>query len=194
MTNNITPIPGKNNQTKTIIILAITWILLQIIMSAKPLGLEQIQSISPGTKILELQFNYSQETAHQTLEQLGVAGRKAYSNLILIDFVYVFVYVSFFSICIRALVSFFQFDRSFIAKIWMLPIVGGFLDIVENVFNLVQIATFPGVSWYVYLLSNWITMCKWVVTLGYQAIVVIGFIGYLFCLLKSKTSWKKITI
>ncbi len=190
MPHNKSALPRKYNPAKFIIILAIAWVLMQIILSAKPLGIAQINSISPGTKILELQFNYSPETAHKTLEQLGDAGRKAYSNFNLIDFIYIAVYVSFFVFCIKALVSFFKFDKSVISKIWILPIFGGMLDIVENIFNLVQIATFPNVRYYFYSLSNWITMCKWVVSLGYEAVIVIGFLGYLFCLVKNKISRK----
>lgn len=188
MLNKITSIFSKKNQTKIIIIFGIFWVLLQIIMTVKPFGLEQINAISPGTKILELQFNYSQENAHKTLEQLGEAGRKAYFNLIFIDFIYIIVYVSFFTFCIRALASFFKFEKMIIGKIWILPIFCGFLDIIENLFNLVLITSYPGVTFILYSLSNVITMCKYVLTLLYDGITVIGFVRFLVIVFKSKTT------
>jgi hypothetical protein len=192
MSLNKSPISIKKNKATIILFLAIAWIFMQVLISVKPFGLEQIHSISPDTKILELQFNYSQDAAHKTLEQLGDAGRKAYSTLIIIDFIYITVYVSFFSFCIRALVSFFKFDRNFVANIWILPVCGGILDIVENIVNLIQIAAFPVETWSVYSLSNWITMCKYVVGLACYAILLLGFIVYLICLIRNKILSKRI--
>jgi hypothetical protein len=125
---------------------------------------------------------------------MGDAGRKVYSNFNRIDFIYIVVYTTFFTFCIRALVSFFKFDRSFVANIWILPIIGGFLDIVENVVNLIQIVAFPVESWSVYSFSNWITMCKYVVGLACNAILMIGFIVYIICMVRYKILKKKIAL
>jgi hypothetical protein len=155
-------------------------------MTVKPLGLEQINTISPGTKILELQFNYSQENAHRTLGQLGEVGREAYFNLILIDFIFIIVCAGFFTFCIRALAFFFKIDKKIIGKVWILPLICGFLDIFENIFNLVQIASYPDVMFFIYTISNIITMCKYVIALSYDGITVIGFVIFLTIVLKNK--------
>jgi hypothetical protein len=184
----IAPLMSKKNQAKIIIIFSIAWVFLQFIMVIKPFGTEQINSLSPGTKILELQFNYSQEIAQKTIEQLGEAGRNAYSNLVLIDFIFIAVYVCFFVVCMRALVSFFKLETTLLTKIWILPLFCGFLDVWENIFTLIQIHTFPEETVLLYGISNVITMCKYVLTLLYEGITFIGFVAYLLSLLKNVLS------
>ena len=186
MLKKISSFFSKKNQTKIIILFGIFWILLQIIMTVKPFGLEQINAISPGTKILELQFNYSQENAHRTLGQLGEVGREAYFNFILIDFIFIIFCAGFFTFCIRALAFFFKIDKKIIGKVWLLPLICGFLDIFENIFNLVQIASYPDVTFSIYTISNIITMCKYVIALSYDGITVIGFVIFLTIILKNK--------
>jgi hypothetical protein len=181
----ISSLLSKKNQAKTIIIFSIAWVFMQIIMVVKPFGTEQINALSPGTKILELQFNYSQEIAHKTLEQLGEAGRNAYLKLILIDFIYIIIYTFFFVSCLRALVAFFKLDTTFLTKVCVLPLLCGFLDIWENIFTLIQIRTFPNETFLLFKMSNIVTMCKYVLTLLYEGITFVGFLGYLIILLKN---------
>jgi hypothetical protein len=169
----------EKSKFKTIFIFTSAFIIMQTVMMTKPLGVAEISSISPGTKILDLQYNSSPQIAHETLNKLGVPGRQAYLRLLIADFLYIFAYTGFFIFVISALFHYFFPPIRPLLYFWILPLFSGIFDILENIFTLFQINGFPNDLLPLYNIGNAFTKLKMIACFPCEVIVALGAIAFL---------------
>jgi hypothetical protein len=183
---SITQFIYDRSRLKAIIIFSIAFVITLALMMYKPFGVEAINYISPGAKILDGQFNYSAMAAHETLNRLGPLGRAAYFKLLMVDFFYILAYMGFYIVALAALAKYF-FPRVRVFRfLWILPLSCGFLDFVENIFTLAQLNVFPNERLSVYGISNVVTMLKMIVGFPCEIAVLIGSAVFIISFLVKK--------
>ena len=164
----------QKTTVKSVLLFLVAFIIMQILLNIGPVGLAKIESIAPGTKILDLRFNYSAADAHETLDKLGSEGRSAYIGLIITDFIYIVVYTGLFLTALTLIVRYFFSSAVWLRMILILPVIGAACDVIENTVTLVQIGTFPNESLQLYGVSNGITIIKFVIAFPVTFAVSLG--------------------
>jgi hypothetical protein len=172
--------------TKAIIIFSIAFFIMLSLMMFKPLGMEALESISPGTKILDGQFNYSPLAAHETLTKLGPLGRQAYFRLLLVDFFYILAYSGFYIVVLTALAKYFFPHILTFRFLWIFPLLSGVFDVIENIFTLIQMKAFPNEQLSIYGISNVITMLKMIIGFPCELFAFIGSVVFFISFLLKK--------
>jgi hypothetical protein len=184
--SSLSQIIYDQSNTKAVIIFSIAFFVMLSLMMFKPLGVEAINAISPGTKILDGQFNYSALSAHETLNKLGPLGRQAYFKLLMVDFFYILAYTGFYVVVLTALAKHFFPRLLFFRFLWIFPFLGGIFDAIENIFTLVQMKAFPNEQLSVYGVSNVVTMVKMIIGFPCELFAFIGSVIFLISYLLKK--------
>ena len=145
----------KNLVTGLLIILLVNLVLFPNV--PKWMGVDDFST----DHVLDLKFGYTVDEAHFALESMGLEGRKAYLVIeIAVDFLYAIVYGFFYA---ALLILFFEKSRSKLLKnVFIIPIIGGTLDILENVAIIPLIINFPTLSSLNVGIASFITMSKWI--------------------------------
>jgi hypothetical protein len=193
MIRKLTQFVSDHSNVKVLIVFAILFAITQVLMISKPWGLQALESISPGVKILDVQFNYSPQEAHKTLLDLGESGRNAYLKLITADFFYIAAYTCFLIISLTLIFNFFFPEIKAFKLIWLLPFVSGMSDFFENIGTIIQLVEFPNQLFIIPTIENIFTMLKMITYLPCEILVPIGLIGYLFTVVKNKLKANSLT-
>lgn len=152
------------------------WLILSIIASFVllvnlPLADPALVSIS-----LDGRFAYTPEQAFSAVAAYGDAGRVQMIWIHLGDFILITLYTSMFGLSISWL-----FQRGFkldsrMQKLNLVPVLGGFFDVMENIWIVIMILVFPAQPTVVAWLSTISTMGKYILGVPIVLLLLIGLI------------------
>ena len=152
------------------------WLILSIIASFVllvnlPLADPALVSIS-----LDGRFAYTPEQAFSAVASYGDAGRVQMIWIHLGDFILIALYTSMFGLSISWL-----FQRGFkldsrMQKLNLVPVLGGFFDVMENIWIMTMILVFPAQPTVVAWLSTISTMGKYILGIPIVLLLLIGLI------------------
>jgi hypothetical protein len=125
---------------------------------------------------LDGQFAYTPEQAFSALASYGDAGRVQMIWIHLADFILITLYTSMFCLSISWL-----FQRGFkldsrIQRLNVVPILGGFFDVIENVWIITLILVYPARPTIVAWLATISTMGKYIMGIPIVLLLVIGLV------------------
>ena len=113
-------------------------------MLGKPLGAAQLREYSGGIGPVDTMINYTPEQVYQVFDQLGEIGRSAYFRFILLDLVYILIYVSFFLVGINLFLRQLLPGKPPLHWIKLTPVLAGFADLGEGIGLLAILSSYPG--------------------------------------------------
>lgn len=133
---------------------------------------KQVELISGGTAILDLNFYNSKEFMMQTLQELGQEGRDFYlSKFFIVDFFYPITYAAFYGFTILYVLEKLKNHSRLIKLLALIPVCGMCFDWMENVFIGSLLTIFPNDSAFLYLMVTMSTILKF--SFVYLAVVTI---------------------
>ncbi|MHC1605514.1 MAG: hypothetical protein ACXQTP_06065 [Candidatus Methanofastidiosia archaeon] len=115
---------------------------------------------SPGP--IEFQLVFSKEAFISVIDQWGVEGVQRYVNTLWIDYIFPVAYAIFLSSFIALLTSkLYKKPGSFHIILFILPLIAGVLDWIENTLHLVLLADTSNLSESLIFLASMIASIKW---------------------------------
>ena len=119
---------------------------------------------------------YQPENVYRWLDGIGSSGRQAYLMNLLLDFLFILVFMVLLSLIIAYLV-----EKSGLGKqlglVIILPVLRGILDIVENCFMLKILSDYPNKLPAIVSISSMVTVSKFIV-LDVIIVVLIGLLVF----------------
>lgn len=140
-----------------------------------PVGAFFLRDIPGLEAILDLKFGYSAAEGRLALEMLGETGRASFSfNLLTIDVLVPLAMLAAFVSVLRFLLSKIGKAGENLTLFALFPFVGTLFDFVENIWEVVMIAAYPGISDGMFSVGSFLTTVKWVVmNISSMAVVVL---------------------
>ncbi len=145
---------------KSVLLFLVLFIVMTALMLGKPLGTAQVNEYSNGAGILDGTWNYTPEKTYDILDRQGELGRRAYSTLATLDFVYIIIYTPFLALSLAFLLQRLLAPASALQKSSLLPFVSGLADLGEGVCIHVMLANYPNRLMSIARLANYFTMIK----------------------------------
>lgn len=138
------------------------------IMYATSYGIPGITKYDKDFKLLDMQLHYNSKKVYSTFEKIGVEGRNAYLNYLILDY--------FFIICL--FIVMFSITQQFVKNkilhdiLIILSLSRGVLDVFENTLLIILINHYPIQN---ALMAN---VCSWITTIKFIAMFlwIIGLI------------------
>ena len=168
--NRITHLLTKTSQPKMLIILVIVTIINFAIIG---LLTAQISAVSGGETLLDFSFGHTVESVTMTLNNYGSEGLALYQWVQRIDLIHPLIYSLLFATLFYLLYRQTQF--SFLP---LLPVAGGALDYLENVFLFIMVSSFPSINPTVVQIASLVNYAKNGVTFLTIATFVIGILFF----------------
>ncbi len=150
----------------------IVFIVCLLVMYGTNHGIPDIRKYDSDFKLLDMRFHYSANDINDTLNKIGDDGRKAYSNYLILDFIF---------ICSFLIVQFAITDKLITSVnmksiLYIFVIARAIFDIIENCMLLKIINKFPNYNTDLASICTWITTAKFVMMYSW----IICILGYLF--------------
>ena len=146
--------------TKNVIIIVGIVFILIINLIIFPMFGDRLLQVAPNAEtIFDLSFYYTPEQAYQKLISYGLEGRRLIPVFSLIDYAYIFIYVTTYYLLLQKLIARSGFPYS---KFIFLPFIVGALDLFENISYTVMLRAFPTPSPLIAQFTTVVTMTKWV--------------------------------
>lgn len=118
-------------------------VVIFLVMNNNSFGIGYIRQVSGGAEILDSYFYYPPQKAYQVLDTLGEAGRAAYLNVNLMDFLFPLVYTAFFCISMSMTYTFiYPVERKRNWLLW-LPLATLLADYGENICIRLMLLNYP---------------------------------------------------
>jgi len=116
----------------------------------------------PIKTILDLQFGFTPEFAHELLDNLQDDGRKAYRlTTLFVDIPYALIYGFIYSFILVVLLKKTK-NWSKYKLIILVPLLISLFDLLENVGILLLIKTYPNTSTSISVFTSWSNQLKWI--------------------------------
>ena len=152
------------------------WLILSIIAAFVLLVNLPLADPTLVNMSLDGQFAYTPEQAFSMVASYGDAGRVQIIWIHLADFILITLYTSMFCLSISWL-----FQRGFkldsrMQRLNVVPILGGFFDVLENVWIITIILVYPARPTVVAWLSTISTMGKYIMGIPIVSLLVIGLV------------------
>ena len=135
---------------------------------------------------LDGQFAYTPEHAFSAVASYGEDGRTQMIWIHIADFILIFFYTSMFCFSISWLfIRSFKLD-SRMQQLNLVPLLGGFFDVMENIWILILILAYPAQPRVVAWLSTFFTTSKYVMSIPIFLLLMIGLVKTLMNRFKVK--------
>jgi hypothetical protein len=157
------------------LLLAILFIAWTLLMMNKPYGSAQIRKYSGGLGPVDGMFNYTPEQVYLLFDSLGEMGRAAYLRFIMIDLVYIAIYVAFMAVGIHLFSRKVTRSDSRVSNLWLLPVLTGVADLGEEISLLIMLGNYPERMIRLAEVMNYVTMTK-LVLFVVSSLVLLGLI------------------
>lgn len=145
---------------KTLVLLLMLIIPLNVL--AFPLAANQIQQLSGGMSMFDLQFTYSPQTALNTTAAYGPQGRSLYLiTAWTADLIYPLLYTGLFTVLLNLILHQSVENASPWMRLRMMPLGMMTCDYLENTFVSLLLATYPLQSPVIASLAALFTTLKW---------------------------------
>jgi hypothetical protein len=166
---------------RVLIILGVVFVIFSVIFVYVdvPFGMQRLEKISGGVRLLDVQRNYSPEMAYNFLEAYGEQGRQVYVRILTADLFYPLLYSIFLSVAMTWL-----FRRAFKpdnrAQLFnLLPFVVALFDYAENAGLYIMLRNYPTQMVDIATITSYISTIKQVLGNVSVMALAIGFIFYL---------------
>ncbi|MFO7625327.1 MAG: hypothetical protein R6V73_13345 [Anaerolineales bacterium] len=114
-----------------------------LVMLGKPYGVAHIREYSGGLGLVDTTINYTVGQVYQLMDQLGQAGRAAYGRFVLLDLVYIVIYMIFLGVGLNLFMRELGLSGSRIYAWRMLPVYAGMADFGEELSLLAILGNYP---------------------------------------------------
>lgn len=120
-------------------------------------GIPGIQKYDPRFRLLDMRFRYNSDNLYETFERIGVEGRKAYENYLLLDFCFI---VCFLIVMIAITL---EVTTNIVIKNFLIvfALSRAILDVLENTILIILLSRYPNQN---NLIANF---CSWATTLKF---------------------------
>lgn len=120
-------------------------------------------SIMHGIKIIDAyKCGYSPTEAYDILTKMGNSGRKTYSLLNKLDFVYPFTYSIFLALCIGYISQKLFPLYHPLQKLCLFPFLACVTDLGENIYIFKMLKDYPYISAKIAKIASYFTVAKWI--------------------------------
>jgi pheromone shutdown protein TraB len=155
----------------------IGFFLCLFIMYGSNHGINGIRKYDENFKLLDMQFRYNSNKVFYTFEKLGIDGRNAYYNYVILDYFFI---ICFFIVMFAITQRFVQNDilRRVLITFTLLR---GIFDVLENILLILLMKQYPTQN---ILLAN---VCSWATTIKFTVMFlwILGIVGTLLLALRS---------
>ncbi len=146
-------------------------IIFAIISGISMLRLAELNKISGGPAVLDMRLSYTGNGVETLFHKLGQSGRSSYTEFLFFDYLFIILLA-----CIQALlIGWFclrlQFHRRW-RKLKILAYARGVFDALENLFILILLFHYPGVTRSIAAVANLMTILKWIATVAVFAVLL----------------------
>jgi hypothetical protein len=141
-------------------LLAILFIGWTLLILGKPFGSAQLKVYSGGLGPVDGIFNYTPDQVYFIFDSMGEIGRAAYLRFVLLDFVFIAIYVPFLALGIYTFSTKDDAAGRILIRLWVLPILAGTADMVEGAFLFTLLRQYPFRLDQVASLMNYFSMAK----------------------------------
>lgn len=158
--NKIYTLIDKTSKKPFIFILIGLLIVFNILMNAPglPTSTPSMQKISPTFTPFDLQAQgYAVESFTSDLNKLGTEGRSIYKNFMLCDIFFPAIYALTFASLIFLV---FRNRKNWLKFLFLIPLLTGLADYVENIFISISFAGYPSSSHLAVSLASFATQTK----------------------------------
>lgn len=114
-----------------------------LVMLGKPYGVAHIREYLGGLGLVDTTINYTVGQVYQLMDQLGQAGRAAYGRFVLLDMVYILIYMAFLGVGLNLFMRELGLTGSRIYAWRMLPVYAGMADFGEELSLLAILGNYP---------------------------------------------------
>lgn len=161
------------------------WLLLGLLIffivvidfTSAPFSVPTFMKYTHGTKLLDMEINYSPEKAYQMLTDYGLTGRQLYLNILTMDLIFPLVYSLFLMITVTLLFQkLFSPDHP-IQKLNLIPLVAGLADYLENFGIATMLLNYPTKYTWVAGVTNVFTITKDLSILASLILLIIATVG-----------------
>lgn len=122
----------------------VLYMLSGAVIYGKPFGIAQLQEISGGTGILDMEALYTPEQAYALFTAMGEAGRAFdLTRIVPLDLVFPFIYTLFYAVTITWLLHRWLPAQSRWHRLNVVPVVGGICDYLENFGIITMLLAWP---------------------------------------------------
>ncbi|RUT29020.1 hypothetical protein EJP77_16600 [Paenibacillus zeisoli] len=141
-----------------------------------PNSVSYIQKVSHSRAPLpDTLFYYSSHRLYDILDSLGATGREAYRSFLrTIDAAFPLLYSSALALSIRVLVRLAASRSTRASKLYLLPLLAGLFDYIENLSILVILSNYPEHLDAIAAISGCFTPAKWLMSFLSLTILVIA--------------------
>lgn len=123
--------------------------------------------------VLDFRFGYSTETVYSFLEKIDTSGRKLYTFLLQIDFVFPIIYMLFGVCVMSALLKKYQKADSFLDLLLFFPVIAMVCDWTENYLLLKMVASYGKFTVDLGLLAATMTFSKLLLLLFFIVMLLV---------------------
>jgi hypothetical protein len=156
--------------TRTIKIISLLGFLVCLmIMYTTDHGIPGIRKFDHSFRLLDMRFHYSSEIIKQTFERISEAGRRAYQNYLVLDF----VFIVFFLITMITISDAIPEPAYVRTTFYILCGLRAFFDIIENILLLHMLGQYPVFNNTLAVITSWITTLKFIMLYIWLMSVVI---------------------
>jgi hypothetical protein len=125
-------------------------------------------------------INYTPKQVYAVFDHLGVTGRSAYLRFIILDMVYIIIYVSFFAIGITLFLRQLIPGNPHLHWIKLAPLFAGDADLLENSLSLVILFNYPNRLLEIASFMNYFTFAKFSLFLISSLILLFLFLWWVW--------------
>ncbi len=169
---------AKTSSIQSIGIFLALFLIVQTVINGSPYGVAQLNEISGGAGILDLERGYSPDRAYAILTAQGEAGRAFYlRSIIPLDFIFPLAYTLFYLTVNTFILQRLFPETSSLRKLGLLSLVAGLADYVENLCIIVLLLNYPARLNYLARAANALTVTKGLFILASMLLLVAGLLG-----------------
>ncbi len=134
----------KRSSGRAVLASFIAFAALAALINGRPFGLAQLEAITGGAGILDMEFTYTPEQAYAMLAALGDAGRAFYlTSVVPLDLVFPLAYTLFYAVAITWLLARWLPAESTWMRLNLVPLVTGAADYCENAGVIAMLLAYP---------------------------------------------------
>lgn len=134
----------------------IGFFLILILMYATSWGIPGIRRYDSEFRLLDMRFRYSPEMVRSTLKTIGSAGRSAYCQYLLLDFVFIVCFFIVMNAITDAVIIVPQLKQALSFIILMRALFDG----LENTILFILLKRYPDINTTAALICSWATSLK----------------------------------
>ena len=162
----------KKTSLPWVIAATVVFIAMMIIVRGSGLGNAKLTEIGGGSGMIDLEYGYTAEKAYSMIEDYGAEGRTFYLRRVIpADIVFGLSYLLCFTLLIRYLLQSLDV-RPKARTLYALPVLMLAFDWAENSCVAVMLRKFPETLTGLCAVSNWMTIWKFVFTLGTAVVIL----------------------